>query len=87
MLGLATIGKHEREVQMSARRRPTQSEIDEDLSLLNPFVEAPAIRVADLKNDQLPSGRPSLASLDPLVRLGRLAPLAFARFLSGVPLG
>src|SRR2546427_511092 len=44
MLGLATIGKHDGEVQMSARPRPTQSELlDEDLSFLNPSVKAPAI--------------------------------------------
>jgi hypothetical protein len=62
---------------MSARLKPTQSEcLDEDLSLLNPSVGAPAIRLADLKND--PSGRPSLGNLDPL---GRLDPLAFARYL------
>jgi hypothetical protein len=65
---------------MSARPKPTQSEfLDEDLSLLNPSVEAPAIRLADLKND--PSWRPSLGNLDPLGRLGRLEPLAFARHL------
>ncbi len=73
---------------MRARPRPTQSELlDEDLSFLNPSVEAPAIRVADLKNDQFSSGRPSLASLDPLVRLGRLDPLAFARYLITFSIG
>jgi len=82
MLRLATIGKHDGEVQMSARPRPTQSELlDEDLSFLNPSVETPAIRLADLKKDQFPSGRPSLGNLDPLGRLGRLDPLAFARYL------
>ena len=68
---------------MSARLKPTQSEfLDEDLSLLNPSVEAPAIRLADLKND--PSGRPSLGNLD---RLGRLDPLAFARYLITFSIG
>jgi len=57
---------------MSARPRPTQSEFLEDSLPLNPSVEAPAIRLADLKNDQLPSGRPSLSNLDPLGSLGRL---------------
>jgi len=71
---------------MSARLKPTQSEfLDEDLSLLNPSVEAPAIRLADLKND--PSGRPSLGNLDPLGRLGRLDPLAFARYLITFSIG
>ncbi len=71
---------------MSARLKPTQSEfLDEDLSLLNPSVEAPAIRLADLKND--PSGRPSLGNLDPLGRLGRLEPLAFARYLITFSIG
>jgi len=82
MLGLATIGKHDGEVQMSARPRPTQSELlDEDLSFLNPSVKAPAIRLADLKKDQFLSGRLSLGNLDPLGRLGKLDPLAFTRYL------
>src|SRR5258708_1103658 len=68
---------------MSARLKPTQSEfLDEDLSLLNPSVEAPAIRLADLKND--PSGRPSLGNLD---RLGRLEPLPFPRYLITFSIG
>jgi hypothetical protein len=88
MLGLATIGKHDGEVQMSARPRPTQSELlDEDSLLLNPSVEAPAIRLADLKNDEFPSGRPALGNLDPLGRLGRLDPLAFARYLITFSIG
>jgi hypothetical protein len=71
---------------MSARPKPTQSEfLDEDLSLLNPSVEAPAIRLADLKND--PSWRPSLGNLDPLGRLGRLEPLAFAPYLITFSIG
>jgi hypothetical protein len=61
--------------------------LDEDLSFLDPSVEAPAVRVADLKNDQFPSGRPSLASLDPRGRLGRLDPLAFARYLITFSIG
>ncbi len=73
---------------MSARPRPTQSELlDEDSSLLNPSVEAPAIRLADLKNDKFPSRRPSLGNLDPLGRLGRLDPLAFARYLVTFSIG
>jgi hypothetical protein len=73
---------------MSARPRPTQSELlDEDLSLLNPSVEAPAIRLADLKKDRFPSGRPSLGNLDPFGRLGRLEPLAFARYLITFSIG
>jgi hypothetical protein len=88
MLGLATIGKHDGEMQMSARPRPTQSELlDEDSLLLNPSVEAPAIRLADLKNDEFPSGRPALGNLDPLGRLGRLDPLAFARYLITFSIG
>src|SRR6266446_2395290 len=66
---------------MSARPRPARSEFLEDSLPLKPSVEAPPIRLADLRNDQFPSGRPSLGSLDPLGRLGRLEPLAFARYL------
>ncbi len=72
---------------MSARPRPTQSELLEDSLPLNPSVEAPAIRLADLKNDQFPSGRPSLSNLDPLGSLGRLEPLAFARYLITFSIG
>jgi hypothetical protein len=64
---------------MSARPKPAQSEFVEDSPLLKPPREAPAIRLADLKNDWLPNGRP--ANPDPLGRLGRLEPLAFARYL------
>src|SRR5712672_1391264 len=42
-------------------------------SLLKPSVEAPSARSADLKNDQSPNGSSSW--------LGKLAPLAFARYL------
>jgi len=42
-------------------------------SLLKPSVEAPSTRSADLKNDQSPNGSSSW--------LGKLAPLAFARYL------
>src|SRR5258708_5332540 len=45
------------------------------------------IRLADLRNDQLPSGRLSLGNLDPLGRLGRLEPLAFARYLITFSIG
>src|SRR5258708_27944879 len=63
---------------MSARLKPTQSEFVEDTLLEKPSVE-PAIRLADLKND--PTGRSSLGNVGPLGRLGRLEPLAFARYL------
>jgi hypothetical protein len=53
--------------------------------LVQPSVEAPAIRLADLKND--PTGRSSLGNLDPLGRLGRLEPLAFARYLITFSIG
>jgi hypothetical protein len=72
---------------MGARPRPTQSEFIEDSSFLRPSVRAPAIRLADLENDQLPSGRPSLGNLDPLGRLGRLEPLAFTRYLITFSIG
>ncbi len=49
---------------MSARPRPTPSEFLKDTLPLKPAVETPAIRVADLKNDQLRSGRSSLGDLD-----------------------
>ena len=73
---------------MNARPRPTQSEfLDEDTVPLKASVEAPAIRLADLKNDQFPSWRPSLGDLDPLGRLGRLDPLVFARYLIAFSIG
>jgi hypothetical protein len=73
---------------MSARPRPMQSEcLDEDPVSLKASAEAPAIRLADLKNDQFPSWRPSLGDLDPLGRLGRLDPLAFARYLITFSIG
>src|SRR5712675_3192964 len=73
---------------MNARPRPTQSKfLDEDTVPLKASVEAPAIRLADLKNDQFPSERPSLSNLDPLGRLGRLEPLAFARYLITFSIG
>jgi hypothetical protein len=59
-------------MQMSTTLSPTQSEFSEGSPLVKPSVEVPAIGPADLKNDRLPSGRPSL---------GRRAPLALARFL------
>jgi hypothetical protein len=64
---------------MSARLKPTQSELVEDTLLVKPSVEVPAIRLADLKNN--PTGRSSLGYVDPLGRLARLEPLAFARYL------
>src|SRR5258705_8994701 len=39
------------------------------------------------ENDQFPSGRPSLSNLDPLGSLGRLEPLAFARYLITFSIG
>src|SRR5882672_3396837 len=70
---------------MSARLKPTQSEFVEDTLLVKPSVEAAAIRLADLKND--PTGRSSLGNVDPLGRLGRLEPLAFARYLITFSIG
>jgi hypothetical protein len=72
---------------MSVRPRPTQAEFFEDSSLLRPSVEAPAIRLVDLRNDQFPSWRHSLGNLDPLGSLGRLDPLAYARYLITFALG
>jgi hypothetical protein len=40
-----------------------------------------------LNNDRLPSGLASLGALDPLGRLGRLDPLAFARYLTAFSIG
>ena len=72
---------------MSARPKPAQSEfLDDSLPVKLPGEPAP-IRLADLKNDQLPSGRLSLGNLDPLGRLGRLEPLAFARYLITFSIG
>ena len=68
---------------MSARPRPMQPEFLED----KPAAEAPAIRLADLKNDRFPSGRLSLGNLDPLAKLGTLDPLAFARYLIAFSIG
>src|SRR5947209_2333033 len=72
---------------MSAGPRPAQSEFLEDPLPFKPSVEAAAIRLTDLKNDQFPRGRPSLSSLDPLGRLGRLEPLVFARYLITFSIG
>jgi hypothetical protein len=72
---------------MNARPRPAQSEFLEDSLPLKPSAEALPIRRADLKNGQLPSGRLSLGNLDPLGRLGRLEPLAFARYLITFSIG
>src|SRR5258708_20879315 len=79
--------EHEREVQMNARPRPTQSQFFEDSSLLKPSAEAPAIRLID---DQFPSWQPSVGKLVPLDRvskLGRLEPPAFARYLITFSIG
>jgi hypothetical protein len=72
---------------MSAKPKPTQSEFAEDPLPFTRSVEAPAIRLADLKNDQLPSGRPSLGNPDPLGGLGRLDPFVFARYLVTFSIG
>jgi hypothetical protein len=77
----------EREVQMNARPRPTQSQFFEDSSLLKLSAEAPTIRLVD---DQLPSWQPSVGKLVPLGRvgkLGRLEPPAFARYLITFSIG
>jgi hypothetical protein len=66
---------------MNARPRPTRSEFVADSRHVKPSIDPPAIRLADLKNDLLRSGRPSLGNLDPLGSLGRLHPLTFARYL------
>ena len=63
---------------MNVMRSPAQSEFVENSLLLKPSVDPPPIRLADLKNDQLPSGRPSPTNLDPLGGLGKLEPLTFA---------
>jgi hypothetical protein len=70
---------------MNARLKPTQSAFVEDTLLVKPSVEVPAIRLADLKND--PTGRSSIGNLDPLGRLGRLEPFAFARYLITFSIG
>jgi hypothetical protein len=63
---------------MGARPRPTQSELVEDTLLVKPSVETPAVRLVGRRSDLLPSSRVALANLD---ALGRLDPLAFARYL------
>src|SRR5229473_7611947 len=45
---------------MNAMPSPAQSEFYAGLSPVEPPVEAPAVRPADLKNDRLQNGRPSL---------------------------
>ena len=72
---------------MSARPKPAQSEFLDDSLPVKLSGEPAPIRLADLKNDQLPSGRLSLGNLDPLGRLGRLEPLAFARYLITFSIG
>src|SRR5258707_1240923 len=71
---------------MSARPRPTPSEFLKDTLPLKRSVETPAIRVADMKNE-LRSGRSSLGDLDLLGRLGKMEPLALARYLIGFSIG
>src|SRR5260370_25524481 len=72
---------------MSARPKPTRSEFLDDSLPVKLSGEPAPIRLADLKNDQLPSGRLSLGNLDPLGRLGRLEPLAFAPYLITFSIG
>src|SRR5712672_943390 len=72
---------------MSARPKPAQSEFLDDSLPVKLSAEPAPIRLADLRNDQLPSGRLSLGNLDPLGRLGRLEPLAFARYLITFSIG
>jgi hypothetical protein len=69
---------------MSARPKPAQSEFLDDSLPVKLSAEPAPIRLADLRNDQLPSGRLSLGNLDPL---GRLEPLAFARYLITFSIG
>jgi hypothetical protein len=66
---------------MNVRPKPTQSEFAADARPGKPPVDPPAIRLSDMKNELFRSGRTSLGSLDPLGSLGRLHPLAFARYL------
>jgi hypothetical protein len=68
-------------MQMNVRAKPTQSEFAADSRHSKPPLDPPAIRLADLKNELFRSGRTSLGNLDPLGSLGRLDPLAFARYL------
>ena len=72
---------------MSARPKPAQSEFLDDSLPVKLSGEPAPIRLADLKSDQLPSGRLSLGNLDPLGRLGRLEPLAFAPYLITFSIG
>ena len=85
-LGLATMGET-REVQMSAKPRPTQCEFTADPLLLKRPTDPPAIRLADLKSDRFRSGGSSVGNLDPLALLGRLDPLVFARYLITFSIG
>ena len=57
---------------MSAMPNPAQSEFSQGSLPVKSPVEAPAVRLADLKNERFPNGRPLL---------GKRALLAFARFL------
>src|SRR6266446_102603 len=72
---------------MSARPKPAQSEFVEDSLPVKPSAEPPPIRLADLKNNRLPSGRPSVVNLAPLAGLCRLEPLVFARYLITFSIG
>jgi hypothetical protein len=72
---------------MGAKPRLKLSACFEDSLRFKPSVEAPAIRLAYLKNDHLPSVRSSVGNLDLLGSLGRLDPLVFARYLITFSIG
>jgi hypothetical protein len=70
---------------MSRIPSPNQSEFFEDS--FDQSVDAPPIRLADLKKDGFPSWRPSLNNLDPLALFSGLEPIAFARYLITFSIG
>src|SRR6266850_6420465 len=63
---------------MSAMPNPAQSEFSPGSLFVKPPIETPAVRLADLKNERFPNGRPLL---------GKRALLAFARFLNTFCIG
>jgi hypothetical protein len=64
--------RNREEIWMSAMPNPAQSEFSPGSLPVKPPIETPAVRLADLKNERFPSGRPLL---------GKRALLALARFL------
>jgi len=64
--------EHESEAKMNSMPIPKQSEFVAASWLVKPSVEAPAVRPASPKNNQLPQG---------WSRLAKLSPFAFARYL------